>query len=124
MICLADIMATCAEITGAKLPENAAEDSFSFLPLLKGGLGPVRETLVNHSASGQFAIREGNWKLIVGKPNCLYDMNTNESETSNVAAKHPEIVKRLTAQLQQIVADGRSTPGQKQHNDVPVKIIK
>lgn len=35
-ICLTDFIATCAEITGAELPDNADEDSASFLPALEG----------------------------------------------------------------------------------------
>jgi arylsulfatase A len=61
-----DFMATVAEITGSTLPENAAEDSISFLPLLKdASLKPVRDHLVSHSINGTFAIREGKWKLIL-----------------------------------------------------------
>ena len=143
LVCQMDLMATCAEITGAKLPETAGEDSFSFLPLLKGEDKPVRETLVHHSLNGQFAIREGNWKLLVcpgsggwSKPTDpeakkrklpavqLYDMSADEGEKKNLQAEHPEIVQRLRAKLEQIVADGRCTPGPKQQNDVPVKIVK
>src|SRR5207249_3456167 len=31
-ICLTDLMATCADILGVKLPDNAGEDSLSILP--------------------------------------------------------------------------------------------
>ena len=33
-ICLTDIMATCAAMTGATLPESAAQDSVNILPVL------------------------------------------------------------------------------------------
>jgi arylsulfatase A-like enzyme len=143
MVCEMDFMATCAEITGAKLPENAAEDSVSLLPLLKGKDQPVRSALVHHSYDGNFAIREGKWKLIFcpgsggwGVPNAaaarkqklpevqLYDMTGDEGEQANLQGEHPDIVKRLTANLEKIVADGRSTPGPKLKNDVPVNIKK
>jgi hypothetical protein len=35
-VCLNDLMATCAEVVGAKLPDRAAEDSVSILPDLLG----------------------------------------------------------------------------------------
>ena len=35
-VCLTDIMATCAAVVGAKLPNDAAEDSFNILPILLG----------------------------------------------------------------------------------------
>lgn len=39
-------------------------------------------------------------------------------------AEYPEVVTRLTKLLEQYVAEGRSTPGVKQANDVRVKLIK
>jgi arylsulfatase A-like enzyme len=144
LISLVDWMATCAELVGVKLPDNAGEDSISILPILLGtAQKPVRETLVHHSINGRFAIREGNWKLCLspgsggwsvprdpeavkrGLPSeQLYDMAGDLGETRNVAADHPEIVARLTKHLEKLVADGRSTPGSTQENTVPVVIRK
>jgi arylsulfatase A-like enzyme len=129
----ADITATVAEILGARLPDNAAEDSVSLLPLLKGDERPVREAAVHHSARGMFAIRKGPWKLILGRgsggstpgdtgpePGQLYNLADDVAESSNLYAKHPEIVAELTALLETYINEGRSTPGPKQENDVPV----
>lgn len=134
VISLNDLMATCAEITGAKIPEDAAEDSFSLLPLLKGENRPTRAAVVTHSAKGMFAIQRGEWKLIVGRgsggghpgdtgsePGQLYNLLEDIGETKNLHAQHPEIVAELTALLKRCVEDGRSTPGPKQKNDVPVR---
>ena len=53
LICLNDLMATCADIVGAKLPDTAGEDSVSFLPvLLSQAQAPVRKSLVHHSING------------------------------------------------------------------------
>ena len=63
-LCLLDFMATAADITGSKLPANAAEDSVSFLPALKGTADkPLREAIVHHSINGSFSIRQAKWKL-------------------------------------------------------------
>ena len=135
MVCQVDFMATCAEILGAKIPDNAAEDSFSLLSLFKGGDKPVRETLVHHSIDGSFAIRDEARKLVLcpgsggwskgqtDNPQ-LYDMSQDVGEKTNLAKDHPEIVQRLTEKLEKLVADGRSTPGPAQANDVKVNIIK
>ena len=49
---------------GAKLPDNAGEDSVSLLPALEGRADkPLREAVVHHSINGSFAIRQGKWKL-------------------------------------------------------------
>ena len=141
LVCQVDFMATCAELTAFNLPPNAAEDSVSLLPLLLGGRKPVREMAVHHSISGRFAVREGKWKLVLcpgsggwsdrfsplpanPPPLQLYDMAQDPGERENLQDQHPEIVRRLTAKLQQIVTAGRSTPGPKQTNDAPVEIRK
>jgi len=142
LICLNDLMATCAEILGTKLPENAGEDSLSFLPALLGKPGgPRREALVHHSINGSFAVREKNWKLELcpdsggwsaPRPGTaaakqlpaiqLYDLSKDIGETMNVQAEHPEVVARFTGLLEKYVSDGRSTPGATQKNTGDVNI--
>jgi arylsulfatase A len=136
-VCLGDFMATCADLLQAKLPDNAAEDSISFLPLLTGRGGPApRETLVLHSINGSFGIRDGRWKLELcadsggwsfprpgrdsteGLPRFqLYDLAVDPAEKTNVVADHPDVVRRLGRQLRDGIANGRSTPGAPQQND-------
>ena len=121
---LNDCMATFSDITGAPLPASSAEDSFSIMPLLRGEDRAVRETVVSHSADGMFAIQRGDWKLIAGQQGGLYNMATDMGETENLAAQHPEIAAELAALLKKHIDDGRSTPGPKQANDVPVEVNK
>jgi arylsulfatase A len=120
-ICLNDLMATCAEIVGAKLPDNAGEDSVSILPdLLDTAKGPVREATIHQSPHHDLAIRQGPWKLIFLKNGGreLYNLQTDLGEKQNVAAANPEVVTRLTTLMRQYMADGRSTVGSPQKNDV------
>ena len=138
LTCLTDLMATSAEIVGAKLPDHAGEDSVSIMPVLLGtAKGPVREAVIHHSISGNFAIRQGPWKLewckgsggwskggIMPEPGQLYDMSKDVSEKKNEYNGHPEIVSKLSKMLEKYVADGRSTPGPSFKNDVPVEINK
>jgi arylsulfatase A len=67
VICTTDLMATCADFLGVELPDNAAEDSYSFLQVLlqEDYQKPLREATVHHSLEGRFAIRQGDWKLIM-----------------------------------------------------------
>jgi arylsulfatase A-like enzyme len=143
-ICLVDLMATCAEIVQAKLPDQAGEDSVSLLSAYQGNDStPVHEAVVHHSINGSFAIRQGNWKLelcadsggwsipkpgskdAVGLPDTqLYDLSSDPSESKNVYREHPEIVARLTALLEHYVARGRSTPGSQQSNDAEIILRK
>lgn len=132
-----DLLATCADIVGAKLPPNAGEDSYSLLPAMRGDdyPRPLRGPLIHHSASGYFAIREGQWKLNLFRgsggslaprlvqprgnepPMELYDMKDDWRETTNVYEQHPDVAQRLTALATRIVQNGRSTPGDAQQND-------
>jgi arylsulfatase A len=141
ILCLNDLMATFADIVGAKLPDDAGEDSVSILPALLGeDQKPLREAIVHHSINGSFAIRQGNWKLALcsdsggwspptpdskraGLPDVqLFDLAADPSERRNVYREHPDIVKRLSALLEKYIAEGRSTPGVKQANTTPVRI--
>lgn len=136
LVCLNDVFATCAELVRGKLPDNAAEDSFSFLPAALGtkSKSVVRGSIVNHSVHGEFAYRENGWKLafkMSGKDNEssrdkpaiveLYNLRDDIAEERDLASGHPEIVRQLTAKLQAVVDRGRSTPGEIQANDRKVR---
>jgi arylsulfatase A-like enzyme len=129
MVCLNDWFATAADMIGQSLPQGAAEDSVSLWPVLRGDTNAqVRKTLIHHSINGTFAIRQGPWKLIMGrdsggwsepKPNDrnnktlaavqLYNMRDEGAEFRNRQAEEPELVVQLTRQLMKEVANG-STP--------------
>jgi arylsulfatase A-like enzyme len=127
LICLTDLMATCASVVGAKLPYNAGEDSYNIMPAILGEprSKPIREAVIHHSAWGSFAIRQGEWKLMLVRgvgdgppsndtslpPAQLYNIVEDFGETNNQYKKRPEIVKRLKTLLDGYLASGRSTPG-------------
>ena len=135
-VCLADLLATCADILGVKLPDNAGEDSVSNLGVWKGEKfdATLREATVHSSVDGSLSIRSGRWKLEMcpgsggwsfprpGKeceglpPIQLYDLGADIGERRNVYDEHPDVVERLKALLTKYVRDGRSTPGAPQEN--------
>jgi len=126
-ISLNDFLATCAEIVGAKLPDNAGEDSVSILPDLLGtAQGPVREATIHQSPAGDLALRQGTWKLIVPKSGKreLYNLQTDLSETQDLAAANPEVVERLATLIRRYQVEGRSTPGAPQKNDAALPADK
>jgi arylsulfatase A-like enzyme len=150
LVCLTDWMATCAELLGAALPASAGEDSVSFLRLLRGGDTAAREDVVIHSYCADIlAIRKGPWKLSLcagdgvegrwcneegvpqdlpdkqalqeGRPPLqLYDLEHDPGETRNLQADHPDIVAELLERVDKYIAQGRSTPGAPQENDLPI----
>ncbi len=123
-ICHVDLFATCAELAGAELPDEAAEDSFSLLPAMLGESPlPPRAPVINHSASGLFAIRQGPWKLVLGngsggrerprgkpfeKPYSLWNLDADLSETRNVIEAYPDIARKLESWCLRLRDAGRS----------------
>ena len=64
---MTDVFPTLADACGIPLPENAAPDGVSTLPLLSGETESLPERpVVHHSNGGLFALRRGRWKLIDG----------------------------------------------------------
>ncbi len=116
--CLTDLFATAAEVLGARLPDNAGEDSLSLLPVLLGRPPgqPLRPAIFvqGDTNDNAIAICSGQWKVIESinsqnaKVHQLYDLTQDPGETTDVAQKHPEIVQRLAASLAKARADGRT----------------
>ncbi|MCF7961322.1 MAG: arylsulfatase [Pirellula sp.] len=119
-ICLNDLMATAAEIAGAKIPVHAGEDSISLIPELLGTTtNGARDATVHQSAAGDLAIRQGPWKLVFLKNGQreLYNLHSDLSETQDVLAANEDIAMKLTTLMQDYIANGRSTVGPPQKND-------
>jgi arylsulfatase A-like enzyme len=110
LICLNDVMATTAELLDVDLPDDAAEDSHSILPLLTGEATslPDRPAVVHHDYRGNFAIRRGKWKLIAYDKPELYDMDADPKETTNLIKQQPEVAEGLAALLRSYKDSGRS----------------
>ncbi len=119
LIELTDLLATCAAITGVALAPEQGEDSHNMLPALLAEKPeePVRDFAIHHSLWGDFAIRQGPWKMMPqrgsggfsrprtievaeGEPQGqLYNLAIDPSESTNLWAEHPEVVTRLQALL-------------------------
>ncbi len=127
--CLTDLVSTVAAVTGAKLPNNAAEDSYDLLPALLGtNTRPIREAVIHHSNQGMFGIRQGQWKLELGlgsggfslpqnvEPAAdgpagqLYDLSKDPAEQDNLYQKYPDVVDRLASLLERYKRQGHSRP--------------
>lgn len=143
LTCLTDFYSTMQELTGQESKDQAGEDSYSILPVIKGQAATgQRKSLISHSISGHFAIREGNWKLCLssgsagwskphekvaikkGLPSMqLFDLAADPGETKNLVSEHPDRVKVLLQLLQKQVDNGRCTPGQPVPNDRDVTFL-
>ena len=136
LISLSDFYATFAEMTGYKIPDDEAEDSFSFWKILSGEGEGTRTDLISLSGKGALALREKDSKLIFyagsgGQsypaadeleglpPMQLYDLQEDPREQTNLVEeeKYRSLVKRLTEKIRKYVDEGRSTPGKPQKNE-------
>jgi len=101
-----DMMPTLAELCGGK--PAAKHDGISFAPTLFGKPNEQKQHEYLYwelyEGAANHAIRMGKWKGVV--PNLyknkkleLYDLDKDESETTNLAAQHPQIVAKLTAKM-------------------------
>jgi len=110
-ISLTDLMATLAELTGFTLPDNAAEDSFSFLPALLGtGECQPNPGMINDTRKGDLALRCGRWKYIshvdltTGKEakRELFDLADDPRETKDLIELKPDLAERLARHLNRL----------------------
>lgn len=140
-ICLTDFVATAADIAGVKLTSEQGPDSYSLLPLWLQRGHYKRTKMVHHSIDGVFALRQKNWKIIFSggsggwsEPTTaeaktwslpspqVYRLDHDPEERHNLAGLYPRREFKLTARLQKIIRQGRSTPGPKLKNEVEIKL--
>jgi len=133
--CLTDLMATFAEILGVSLPDNAAEDSFSLVPAMRGQHDvALRPYLITQAFGGErtLSIRRGPWKYLDHRgsggnryddpspidpgyrpdksPAALFDLDKDPGERRNLLSEHPGIAGELKRLLEQSKKSGRSRP--------------
>ena len=106
-----DWLPTLLELAGAKDATPAGLDGISFAPTLLGKAQEPRPFLYREfpSYGGQQSVRVGNWKAVRQNLNPgpkakvapggieLYDLAADPGETTDVAAKHPDVVAKLAA---------------------------
>ncbi len=97
----ADFLPTAADAIGAATPDGV--DGISILPTLLGKPQMARHDAVYfeiYEPYFQQAVRWGDWKgyrLGTKAPLELYDLKADPAEQSNVAAAHPDVVRRIEA---------------------------
>lgn len=131
-ISLTDIYATIADALRLETTAHEGEDSRSLVPLAKGAtlFKPLHDSLVQHSSTGQFAVRQDEWKLCfcpgsggwssprdaaastADLPDVqLYNLAKDPGETKNLAKEYPDRVKAMTRLFRGVVEksdnDGR-----------------
>jgi arylsulfatase A-like enzyme len=120
-----DFFATFASLSGQKLAQDAAPDSFDVLPALLGESKKGREWIVEHSRN--LSMRKGEYKMIeagagpaiqvntntetgAAPSPQLYRITTDPGERTNLAAQMPDKVAELGALLNTVRSSPRSRP--------------
>ena len=102
-----DFWATFAELAAAPTPENT--DGISIVPTLLGRSGQREHESLYwefHANGASQAVRVGRWKGIRtgitrrDAPIELYDLSVDPGESNDVAAAHPDVVRRIAALMQ------------------------
>lgn len=116
-ICLTDILATAAAASKSEFDKQKSEDSFSFLNSAIGKTPDGRPAVINHSSAGTFAIRHGQWKLVLGsgsggrlqpkgkafeRPYQLFELSNDLGEQNNLIDQHREIESKLIKEFELI----------------------
>ncbi len=111
MCSMQDFFPTLANLCGGALPQGVEIDGVDMTPMLKDPEQKVRNEMAYWRGSELAALRRGVWKIQFhryeewyilnnipddGKP-LLFNVQSDPSETVDLAAKHPEVVQQLTA---------------------------
>jgi arylsulfatase A-like enzyme len=134
-----DLLPTVARLVGARLPSHPI-DGKDIWPLMSGepGARSPQEAYYFYWGNELQAVRMGNWKLhfphtyrtLAGRPGgtggtpapyeearidlALFDLAADVGESRNVAAQHPDVVKRMRELAEKMRAElGDSATGQK-----------
>jgi arylsulfatase A-like enzyme len=128
LVCQIDLLASLAALVGRKLGDDDAPDSFDILTALLGTSATGRDHLAEHAAV--LSLRQGPWKLIengrgpavlantnteTGQSGALqlYNLEQDWGETKDVAAQHPDRVRKMQGLLDAIRHGTRSSQGRR-----------
>jgi arylsulfatase A-like enzyme len=94
-----DWVATFFDAAGARAHPACPLDGISLLPVLRDPRNRVDRALYwRMKHRDQRALREGRWKyLAIGANEYLFDLEADERERANLAARHPERLAALRA---------------------------
>jgi len=102
---LVDIYPTLVDLVGVDVPNQIKPiDGISLMPLLRGTMTKRPKPMgFLKLQSGPAAWSDNRFKLISPKKDRweLYDLTVDISESNDIADRHPEVVKRMKAELQE-----------------------
>ena len=100
-----DLHPTFAKLASAKMPSDRVIDGRDISPILLGepGAKTPHDRFFYQQGGRLAAVRSGDWKLFLNGQ--LYNLRKDLSESKNVAARYPGVVKRLQGLLDEFRRD-------------------
>ena len=141
-----DWLPTLLSVAGTTPPADLAVDGVDLTPLFAGEPLPERDLYfhmplydLRWGATPCAVVRRGKWKLIeyfgdrfdgageyrLGPHLQLFDLESDLSETSNLAGQHPEIASGMRARLRAWLSSvGAEVPGPNPHHDRAKELVE
>lgn len=101
-----DLLPTLATLTGHPLKAEKSIDGLDISETLTEGSSSPRTEFLHYASGGELeGIRQGDWKLLIKKPNSkkpqilLFNLKDDIGEKNNLAANHPEKVDALRTRM-------------------------
>ena len=96
-----DLVPTFLEIAGFGKSEKLQFDGVNLVPFLESGEPVERKATLKWRFTISACIRDGNWKLIrlPDRLPMLFDLDKDQSETTNLAAGNPKLVSDMLREL-------------------------
>lgn len=128
LVCQVDLLASCAALAGAALPERAGPDSEDLVEAFLGRSAQGRKELVVEGIGAKTVLRQGSLAYIPPHPGPalnvhtntelgnsrtpqLYDLSADIGQIHNIAEERPDDVARLHTRLDTLRASPRSRAG-------------
>ncbi len=99
-----DLMPTIADLCGARLPDVPL-DGRSLRRVLESPDAPTPHPVMHWAAGKRWAVRRGKWKLVFDKELFLADLESDPSESVNLASKFPDVVRGLKHEHERWLAE-------------------
>lgn len=104
-----DILPTFAGLAGAPTAKCKPLDGLNIWPAIADGKASGRDEVIYNVEPFRGAVRQGDWKLVwrAVLPTSieLFNVSEDPNETTDLASKHPEKVKKLQARLEQLAKE-------------------
>lgn len=121
-----DYLPTINAMMGYQMPDDRTVDGTSILSLLKGEKFE-RNKAIPFFSKGKLALIQGDFKLVTTAKNInkaeLYNLAVDRSETSDIASKHPKIVKALKDKVRAFVVSAKVSHSGADYNDSSFKPV-